>query len=197
MGTDTLGEEAGRSGSPLKVRAFFGLPLPEEQRAVLEAYLEGCGRLAPAFRWTPAANLHFTIRFLGHLEEGVARAIAERVEEAAPEAFEMRLGEVGTFRRGRLERVVWIGLELGEGEAAVLARLVESECVAAGLEAETRAFRGHLTLARARERDGAVLPELAPLPATGSWRAGELVLYRSHLGRRGSVYEPLRRITLR
>ena len=197
MGTDELGEEAGHSGSPLRVRAFFGLPLPEEHRAELETYLEGCTRLAPAFRWTPAANLHFTVRFLGHLDDAVARAIAERVAQAAPAAFEMRLGEVGTFRRGRLARVVWIGLALGEDEAAALARLVESECVAAGLEAETRPFRGHLTLARARERDGAALPELPPLPVTAPWRAGELVLYRSHLGRGGSVYEPLRRITLR
>ena len=40
--------------------------------------------------------------------------------------------------------------------------------------------------------DGA--PPLSPeLPA---WRAAELVLYRSRLGRSGSAYEPLRRIRL-
>jgi 2'-5' RNA ligase len=96
-----------------------------------------------------------------------------------------------------LARVVWLGLRAGEAASAALAAAVESECVRAGLEAESRAFHPHITLARARARDGSALPELPPAPALEAWRADELTLYRSHLGRAGSVYEPLRRISLR
>lgn len=94
-------------------------------------------------------------------------------------------------------RVVWLGLGNGEEAIGELARLVEAESVAAGLEAENRRFHAHLTLARARARDGAPLPPLPPPPDLPGWRAGELILYRSHLGRAGSVYEPQRTISLR
>jgi len=68
--------------------------------------------------------------------------------------------------------------------------------VRAGLEAEGRRYHAHLTLARARAREGASLPPLPEPPALDSWTATELVLYRSRLGRAGSVYEELRRIRL-
>jgi len=103
---------------------------------------------------------------------------------------------VGAFKRGRLARVVWLGLSEGAVDIAALATIAEAASVAAGLEAEGRRFHGHLTLARARARDGAVLPALPAAPDLPAWRAEELVLYRSHLGRAGSVYEPLRRIRL-
>jgi 2'-5' RNA ligase len=180
-----------------EVRAFFGLPLPEPQREQLDRYLAACAAVAPEFRWTPAANLHLTIRFLGQVEPAVAEAIADAIEATAPYAFNMSLGEVGAFKRDRLARVVWLGLSEGTAEVAALAAVAEAASVAAGLEAEARRFNAHLTLARSRAREGGALPALPAAPQLPAWRAGELILYRSHLGRAGSVYEPLRRIRLR
>ena len=197
MGTQELDEEAGDSRATLKVRAFFGLPLPDPQREALDGYLRQCAARATEFRWTPAANLHLTVRFLGQVEEPLARSIAEAVVDSRPDAFELALGDTGVFKRGRLARVVWIGLREGDAEARRLAAVVEAECVRAGLEPETRAFTAHLTLARARVRDGATLPQLPPPPELDSWRAAEVILYRSRLGRSGSEYEPLETIPLR
>ena len=197
MGSDPLAEESDGPPGSLKVRAFFGLPMPEAQRSTLGRYLAECARDAPQFRWTPDANLHLTIRFLGHLEAAVAEQIADRLVDANLPAFDVELGEAGIFKRGRLARVVWLGLAKGLSESQKLAAAVESECGLAGLEAETRPFSPHLTLARARARDGAQLPDLPAAPRTDAWRADELVLYQSKLGRSGAVYEPLRSITLR
>jgi 2'-5' RNA ligase len=185
----------GESG-PLRVRAFFGLPLPEGHRQVLDQHLAGWAAAAPEFRWTPAANLHLTIRFLGQVDQTLAQGIAARLEDRGLIGIDLQLGELGTFKRGRLARVVWLGLRSGAEDAADLAAQVEEECVRAGLEAEARRFNAHLTLARARARDGAALPPLSGPPELPSWRAGELILYRSHLGRAGSVYDPLRQIRL-
>lgn len=192
MGADALGE-----AGPLTVRAFFGLPLPEAQRRALEPFLARCAGVAPAFRWEPADKLHLTVRFLGHLNLPVAEGIAQAVEAERPAAFEVALDGLGTFKRGRLSRVVWLGLSQGVEPARQLAALVEDRCRRAGLEPETRAFSAHLTLARARDRDGARLPELGAPPVLAAWRAAALVLYRSHLGRGGSVYEALQSISLR
>jgi 2'-5' RNA ligase len=199
VGAGELVAEAGDPGGhrPLKVRAFFGLPLPDQHRQALDGYHAACAAGAPRIRWTPAANLHLTVRFLGHLEAPVAEAIADRVASTAPTAFELELGGAGMFKRGRLARVVWLGLARGEEDAAALAAVVEAESVRAGLEPEGRRFHAHLTLARARERDGAPSPDLPEPPRLPVWAARELILYRSQLGRGGSVYEPIRSISLR
>jgi 2'-5' RNA ligase len=180
------------------VRAFFGLPVPEAQRRLLEPYLAACSAAAPEFRWTPAANLHLTIRFIGNVERAVVDEVANRLGELPFPAFELELGQLGTFKRGRLVRVVWLQVVAGVDQARDLAAHVEAECVRAGLEPEARPFQPHLTLARARPRDGANTPStLTGPPVLPPWPAGELVLYSSHLGRAGAVYEPLRNLRLR
>ena len=192
MGADPLEETA----KTLKVRAFFGLPVPDAHRDELGNYLVACAALAPEFRWTPASNLHLTVRFVGSVERSVVEGIADRLAERPLSAFELELADLGTFKRGRLVRVVWLQLRAGVQPARGLAAQVEEECVRAGLAPEARPFQPHLTLARARARDGAAVPALPNPPELQPWRAEELILYSSHLGRAGSVYEPLRRIRL-
>jgi len=191
VGAQRLGGAAPLTES---IRAFFGLPLPEANRERVESYLRECSDAAPEFRWSDPNNLHLTLRFVGSVDRAVVEGIAERLEAGG--AFDVALGEVGTFKRGRLARVVWLGVGEGAESLRALAGRLEAGCRAAGLEAETRAFKPHLTLARAKPRDGAPLPELPPLPNLDRWRATELVLYSSHLGRGGAVHEPIRTITL-
>ena len=170
--------------------------MPEAARHRLESYLAACSSVAPELRWTPASNLHLTVRFIGSVERDVVDQVAGRLDELPLRGFELGLGEVGTFKRGRLVRVVWLEVRTGADRARELAAQVEAECVFAGLEPERRAFQPHLTLARARPRDGAELPPLPEPPELPAWRAEELVLYSSHLGRAGAVYEPLHTIRL-
>ena len=184
------------SSRPLNVRAFFGLPIPESHRDELGHFINGCADVAPTFRWTPASNLHLTVRFIGSIERETVDRIADRIGAVGPEAFELALGDLGTFKRGRLVRVVWIGVRSGGEAASALAAEVEAECVRAGLVGDARAFQAHLTLARARQRDGSMLPPLPPVPQLGLWRATELVLYSSHLSRTGAVYESIRTVPL-
>jgi 2'-5' RNA ligase len=185
-----------KASPPLKIRAFFGLPVPEAQRSELDRFVSACAAIAPSFRWTPAANLHMTVRFIGSVERDIAESIADRLAGRELAGFELGLGEVGTFKRARLARVAWLHVSSGADAARELAAQVEAECIAAGLAPEARPFQPHLTLARARAREGAVLPSLPAAPELPPWRADELVLYSSHLGRAGSVYEPLRIIRL-
>jgi RNA 2',3'-cyclic 3'-phosphodiesterase len=170
--------------------------VPEAQRKQLGSYLAACEAAAPEFRWTPAENLHLTVRFVGSVERDTVDRVAGGLEELPPRGFDMELGEIGTFKRGRLVRVVWLQVRGGAEQATELAATVEAECVHAGLEPEARPFQPHLTLARARPRDGAALPLLPASPELPPWRAHELVLYSSRLGRAGAVYEPLRTIRL-
>jgi RNA 2',3'-cyclic 3'-phosphodiesterase len=163
----------------------------------LGSYISACVGIAPGFRWTPSPNLHLTIRFIGSVERQAVDDVAGRLGELDLRGFEMELGDIGAFKRGSRVRVVWIGLSAGDEEAVALAALVEAECRRVGLPPESRPFRPHLTLARARDRDGVALPPLPPLPVLQPWRATELVLYSSHLGRPAAVYESLQTVRLR
>ena len=179
-----------------RVRAFFGLPLPEEHREALGRYIASCEAIAPDLRWVPAANLHLTVRFIGGIERDLVEGIADRLAGSLMSAFDLALGDLGTFKRGRLVRVAWMGVSAGVEAAQGLAAQVDAACVAGGLQAEKRAFQPHLTLARARPRFGAVLPRLPDPPRLRPWTADELVLYESHLSPKGSVYERLRTLRM-
>jgi 2'-5' RNA ligase len=159
-------------------------------------FLTACTAVAPQFRWTPAGNLHLTVRFIGKIDRPVVEAIADPLAARSLRAFDLDLGDLGTFGHGRHVRVVWQGLRDGAEAAAALAAQVEAECATAGLVAEKRPFQAHMTLARARPRDGAVLPPLPEPPRLSAWRASELVLYASRLSRMGATYESLRTVKL-
>lgn len=150
----------------------------------------------PKFRWTRAENLHITLRFLGHVELAMAERIAGHVDAAAPRSFTLQLGPLDWFKRGKLARVLWLGLKVGAEDVTQLAALVEGECVREGLESEKRAYHPHLTLARSRHLDGAPPPQVFS-PDLPPWQARQLLLYRSILGKGGPVYDPLRVIPLR
>jgi RNA 2',3'-cyclic 3'-phosphodiesterase len=180
----------------LAIRAFFALPIPDAHRQLLRRHLALCAAGAPGFRWVAPENLHLTLRFMGHVDRELALGIADRLASRRLVAAQLELGELGTFTRGRLVRVVWAGLRTGALAAQELAAAVEAECAGAGLPPEARAFAPHLTLARSRERFGAPLPELPALPRLDPWLADELVLFQSQLGRPGATYEPLVRIPL-
>ena len=194
MGPGELEEEEPR---PLRVRAFFGLPVPQPQRDQLGQLIASCAHVAPDFRWTPVENLHLTLRFVGSVERSVVDAVAGALDARPLAAFELRLGDFGTFHRGRAVRVVWLGLRAGADEASALAAQVDAECIQAGLAGEDRPFQAHLTLARARAREGSALPDLPAPPQLDPWRAGELILYASRLSSAGARYEVIRSLNLR
>jgi 2'-5' RNA ligase len=126
----------------------------------------------------------------------VAEGIAGRLVVPAGSPFELGLGDLGTFRSGRLVRVVWLGVRTGAAALQALAAQIEDECRHAGLPPEARPHQPHLTLARARARGGAALPVLPSPPVFEPWLADELVLYSSRLGRPHAVHEPMRTIRL-
>lgn len=191
-----MGDRALEEAGPVNIRAFFGVPVPEPQRSQLGVFLAQCSLVAPDFRWSVTENLHLTVRFVGTVDRGVVEGIADNLDGNAGPAVRLALGEAGTFKRSRLARVVWLGLQSGAEGLTSLAARVESECRAAGLAPEARPFQPHLTLARARSRDGARTPELPALPALEPWSADELILFWSHLKKNGAEHEPIRRIAL-
>ncbi|MGH2356932.1 MAG: RNA 2',3'-cyclic phosphodiesterase [Candidatus Limnocylindria bacterium] len=171
-------------------RLFVAVPLDEELRAALAAAVDAWRSRpgADGLRWTNPDGWHVTLAFLGATEASRVPALLSGLERAAGEspAFTLETGGIGGFPSARRARVAWYGVADPERRLRALAASVRRE-----LKVEPGPFRGHLTLARARDRDGVDLtgwlrPDEAP---EGTLAVDRLVLYRSHLGRGPAQYE--------
>jgi len=194
-------------------RSFIAVPLGESVRRLAEericALRERPG--GDGVRWVRPENLHVTLRFLGNIERSIvpelATAVHEEMAELAP--FTAEIGEVRTFppfSSKRRPRVVV--LDVGpEAALAELASAVGRAVQRAGLDAEDRPFRPHLTLGRAKRSRRAAgfshfFPEFFPGRADletsqgVSFEVTESVLFQSELLRSGARYTALERFPL-
>lgn len=84
---------------------------------------------------------------------------------------------------------MWTGAGRGSDHLGAIAADVEDALEPLGFERESRAYRPHVTLGRARGRPF-VLDETAALEGL-TFRAEKLTLVRSVLRREGALYEPV------
>jgi 2'-5' RNA ligase len=136
-------------------------------------FLDGLPRPeTAAVRWTPTANLHVTLRFLG--PASIAETAA-RLDGLAASPTEASVGPA-TERLGRGVLMLPVaGLD-------AVAGAVESVL---GPDPDGRPFRGHITVARGRGRGrrGVVPSSVAGAPFSGSFPVEEVTLVRSAGGR--------------
>jgi RNA 2',3'-cyclic 3'-phosphodiesterase len=176
-------------------RLFYAIDLPS---AALEVLARRQRELAPhvsGARWVAVGALHATLKFLGSVEESRVPALEVLLEEAAARAepISTRFGPLDAFSSARRAHVLVQTLTADEGAIAHLHALFEAGASVLGFERETRPFRPHVTLARFKP-DADVRAALTTddvLPAESSFVLDSVRLYRSHLGRGGSHYEPI------
>jgi RNA 2',3'-cyclic 3'-phosphodiesterase len=124
---------------------FVALELPELVRDHLVLVQGGI----PGARWEAKDKLHLTLRYVGEVDGGMARRIAEALRGVHGDPFILELAGVGHFPpRGR-PRALWVGVDDPEPLHALHERL-ERTLTKLGLEPETRKFAPHVTIARLR-----------------------------------------------
>lgn len=173
-------------------RLFVAVPIGEELRRALRAPVEewrNAEELA-GLRWTEPTGWHVTLAFLGSTDASSVPVVLERLTSVAEAHAGMtsRTGGLGAFPTPARARVVWYGVEDGDGR---MARLAAEVAVALGLDA-SRPLRPHLTLARARRQPVDLRSWLAYASAPdGELTADRIELMRSHTGRGPARYETL------
>lgn len=158
-------------------------------------------RSLTGIRWVGLENLHFTLKFLGPVQEEKVVPIMNALEQAlsAIPRFSIIGRGIGVFPDIRKARVLWAGLEgkpLGP-----LAVEVEMALEPIGFAREKRAFRPHLTIGRWRNFDGQskrLKQEIERWKDCdfGESRVEEVIFFQSVLKPQGAVYSPLKVITL-
>jgi 2'-5' RNA ligase len=188
--------------APSSARLFVALDLPARARDAIVAWQhEALGGYGRSLRLVRPEALHVTLVFLGHHPEAEIEAITAAAFSAldglrAPDLAPLGVRAVPP-RRARL-----FALDLADdgGRAAAVQAAVSEPLVAGGwYEPEKRPFWPHITLARVRAHEKPPSPSasvLAEPSALERFRAREVVLYRSKLGRGGAEYHALARLKL-
>ncbi len=168
------------------IRLFAAIAVPYEAAVSLAAVAGG----VPGARWSPAENLHITLRFVGEISETLAEDLDSALGTVSTPPFEVTLAGVGSFGDHAGVTAVWAGVEASE----LLTRLrgrCESAARRAGLPPDARAWKPHVTLAYLSGAEPARVAawtrahSLLRLPP---FRVDRFGLYSSRLGRGGSVY---------
>ena len=151
-------------------RLFTGLEIPRHVADSLSMMRGGL----PGARWLDPENYHLTLRFIGDIDDALARDIAGLLGRVQRRPFELRLDGLTSFG-GRKPRAVVASitavaplLELQAEQERLLQRL--------GLEPEGRKYIPHVTLARLRD--------------TSSWQVADYLSARGHF--RSAAFEASR-----
>jgi 2'-5' RNA ligase len=189
--------------APDATRTFVAVFPPAAVAEAIDAALQRVRRQGDGVSWVRAANVHYTLRFLGDLSasrvEAACRAAAAAV--VGMPRFEVALGAPGAFPDLRRPRVFWLGAAQGGEPLTLLARSLAVALEREGFAADDKPFVPHLTVGRVRESGARKAGESAARLAAeafpqAAFPVGELVVVKSTLSPGGSRYEPLARCPL-
>jgi 2'-5' RNA ligase len=166
-------------------RLFTALEIPAEVRSAISAVRGGL----PGARWIDPENYHLTLRFIGDVDEPVAREAAFILGQVRRESFEIKLDTLSAFGGHRPRAIVALVnptrqlVELQAEHERLMRRI--------GLEPEGRKFTPHVTVARLR--DSSSHQVAAYFSARGHFRAPafepeRFVLYSSRDSVGGGPY---------
>jgi 2'-5' RNA ligase len=166
-------------------RLFVAVPLTEQARQEIIARLPVLpGRLVPPPNW------HFTLRFLGDTETATRdRLIAALGTARLGSRFSISFGGLGAFPRANRARIIWLGVDEGAARLVSVAESVESAVRRAGLQAEERPFKPHLTLSRIEPTRSVANVVTSQPPLSVKMPVTEVALVRSQLGKGPAQYQ--------
>jgi 2'-5' RNA ligase len=185
-----------------RTRTFIAIETAEALRHRATELARALVGAAPDFKWTPTEKLHWTLQFLGDVDDleipSVCRAVAEVAARHA--SFELQAAGAGAFPSADRPRTLWIGAGEGSKTLAELQQAIEGALKQMGFRGEERRFVPHLTLGRAGRHVNprSLAPELAACAEfdAGTMIVDEVVVFASRLSREGSTYEALGRAPL-
>jgi 2'-5' RNA ligase len=166
-------------------RLFTGLEIPEDVAQALATLRGGL----PGARWVDPGNYHLTLRFIGDVDDVVAREVAFMLGRVHRNAFELRLDGLSSFG-GHKPRAVVASVARSQPVVELQAeheRLIQR----VGLEPEGRKYIPHVTIARLRDSSSRQVADY--LAARGAFRSmafpiSRFVLFSSRASVGGGPY---------
>jgi 2'-5' RNA ligase len=181
----------------LRIRTFIAVAIsPDIRRRALEVARQ-LASIAPDVKWVEPQSLHWTLQFLGNVEEREIGEICAAVAEGAleHEPFDLEVRGAGAFPTPNRPRTLWLGVGEGRDQIIALQASIEESLSVLGFRAEARRYTPHHTIGRPGrgEPPPALAEQLAALAdfSGGTMLVDEVIVCSSELRREGPIYEPL------
>jgi len=189
-----------------KFRLFVAIPMPETVRNEITGIQHEMRQLVSrdAVRWTKPEQFHLTLRFLGDVPVERVSALQEAVNAVClgSSALPLRAQGVGFFPNARSPRVIWAGVNDGEGRLVDLQKKIEGAVQPFAEGPSSERFAGHVTIGRVKFLKRPDIEKLAAHAQAikdrlfGEWAANEVELIRSDLLPAGASHTLLAAIGL-
>jgi 2'-5' RNA ligase len=188
------------------IRAFIALPLSqdafEKTKRIQDRLRARLG--SDSIRWTPADQLHLTIKFLGEIDPASVDLLTRNLTEQCGQtpALRLSLARLGCFPSFMKPNVIWIGIGGDVAQLRDLAARTELATKEIGQHDEDREFHPHLTIGRLRpggrklSRSIGAKLQAEPAPPEVEWTVSEVILFRSELKTEGAVHVPIATVRL-
>jgi 2'-5' RNA ligase len=102
-------------------------------------------------RWTPAGNIHLTLRFIGDTDDARTEHFAESLARVRVEPFILPVGGVGLFPTRGPAKVLWAGVGNGHTRLYQLRKQVDEALLTVDSGLAMPGFHPHFTLGRIGE----------------------------------------------
>jgi 2'-5' RNA ligase len=180
------------------MRVFIAVDLPNELRTEFVELERQLRPLTDTARWVAPESIHITLKFIGEVPEKRADDIDAALTGLTWKPFTITVRGVGFFPGNRSPRVLWAGMEAPTMQK--LAEELDQRMERLGFDKEKRAFRPHITLARARDSrlDSALVTAASEYAERefGSFTVDRIFLFKSTLNPAGAIHERLKEYPL-
>jgi 2'-5' RNA ligase len=184
------------------MRLFVAINFNETVLGAIERSLDDFPVKRPPWRWTKRSTWHVTLKFVGEVEPNVGELVSRLLGDVAArhDAFDTTIGNFGGFPNLHRPRVLFYEALEGVEHMGALSEDINRVLAAeAGIRAETKPFRAHVTVARVKTRIGKpavdALRSMPPLEGAVQRVVG-FDLMRSQLERKGATYTRLKEFAL-
>jgi len=186
----------------MPTRTFIAVAIPDDVRRRALDCIRALQPVAGDVKWVAPENVHWTLQFLGDVDDLDIPAVCDTAAAAAAEVepFNVELRGAGAFPANNRPRTLWLGAGAGADAMIALQAAVERALKKLGFRGEHRRYVPHLTLGRIRH--GRPPRELSEqLAALADYDAGtmlvdEVTVFASQLTPAGSEYTILSRAPL-
>ena len=180
------------------MRVFIAVDLPIEIRNALAEIQRELRPTSHAARWVNPDSIHITLKFIGEVPDSRLDEIHGALAGLTWIPFTVTIRGAGFFPGNRSPRVFWAGMEAPTMQG--LAEELDARMERLGFENEQRAFRPHITLARAKETriDSSLVAAAAKFEGHefGAFSVDRIFLFKSTMKPGGAVYEKLKEYPL-
>ncbi len=186
-----------------KSRIFLAVAISKEMQQYAKQAIGILRPLTDNIKWVAPENLHWTLQFLGEVDDTHLHTVCQRVGEAAAEQelFSLSSRGVGAFPSIEQPRTLWLGAKEGRDQLLQLQDKIEAGMADLGFRPERRTFVPHLALGRIASGRHAGTPLAERLAKMTNFEGGittvdQVTVFASEPSRDGPTYHIVSRAPL-